>query len=97
MKKVISLFLVVFSLLSILVTGCGGTDNNTSVASADSSNKNTAVKNGTKNYGDTGDWCFLVTEKPATITWMLSGETQNDNDKPVIKPWMPRVRCSIRD
>lgn len=95
MKKVISLFLVVFSLLSILLTGCSEKGNNSSITSADSSLNNASDKNGLKDYGDTGGLMLPVTDKPVTITWMLSGETQNANDKPVIKEIENRTGVKI--
>lgn len=96
-KRSIS-FVVALSLIALLAAGCGEKKQEATQASSSTATVTQQVQTTqapANDYGDTGGLKLPVVDKQVTVTWMLSGETQNANDKPVIQEIEKRTGVKV--
>jgi len=100
-KRTLS-FVVALSLTATLLAGCGEkkqeaaqASSSTAVSTAASTQQEQSSQEPVNTYGDTGGLKLPVVDKPVTVSWMLAGETQNANDKAVIKEIEKRTGVKV--
>lgn len=100
-KRVLTLLLTV-SLTATLFAGCGEKKEkepevsaSTSTAAASTAQQTQEKQDTTSQYGDTGGLKLPVVDKPVTVTWMLSSDALNLNDKPIMKEIEKRTNVKL--
>lgn len=97
-KKMVSLILAVFLLLS-LAAGCGTKtepkqeSSSAAVQTASTTSETTA---NTPDYSDTGGLILPVVDKPVTVTWMITCTVADINDKSDIKELRKRTGVDLQ-
>ena len=94
MKRIAALLL--FFVMGALPAGCQGDGTGEKTTSATFKSMTTQqTGKGYRQYGDTGGLRIPVVDKPVTVSWMLSSDVLNLNDKPVIKEIEKRTGVKV--
>lgn len=92
MFKKLAVWLVTVAMMASLVSACGKKDG---AGGEGTSKASTEDVKSTQEYGDTGGLKLPVVDKPVTVTWMLSSDVLDLNEKPVIKEIEKRTGVKV--